>query len=78
MRHTTAALRVHGHEVIGFQICKTGDATEIGLDTAIGCAVGDGVAKIGIATLHGDEATLLVATQVANVVGDGLSIPCFF
>jgi hypothetical protein len=78
MRHTTAALRVHGHEVIGFQICKTGDATEIGLDTAIRCVVSDGVAKIGIATLHGDEATLLVATQVANVVGDGLSIPCFF
>jgi hypothetical protein len=78
MRHTTTALRVHGHEVLGFQICKTGDATEIGLDTAIGCAVSDGVTKIGIATLHGNEATLLVATQVANVIGDGLSIPGFF
>ena len=66
-------MRIHGHEIIGPQISETGDAAQIGLDAAIRRAIGDGVAQIGVATLHGNEAALLVATQIANVVGDGWS-----
>jgi len=67
-------LRIHGHKIIGLQVSQTGDAAQVGLDAAIRRAGGDGVAEIGVATLHGDETTLLGATQVANVVGDGWSI----
>jgi hypothetical protein len=70
--HTTATSGVHGHQVLGLQVSQTGDAAQIGLDAAIRRATSDGVAQIGVASLHGDEATLLGATQVADVVGDGI------
>ena len=78
MRHTSAALRIHGHEIIGPQISQPCNATEIGLDAAIGSTGGDGGAKIGVAPLHGDETTLLGATKNARVVGDGLYGLTFF
>jgi hypothetical protein len=71
--NTTATSGVHGHQVLGLQVSQTGDATEIGFNTAIRRAAGDGVVQIGVASLHGDEAALLGATQVADVVGDGWS-----
>jgi hypothetical protein len=73
MRHASAALRVHGHQVLGLQISKTSDAAQIGFDAAIRTAGRDRSVKIGSAALHSDKAALLVATQVANVVGDGWS-----
>ena len=72
--NTTAALRVHGHEIVGLQISKTGDATLRDAAAAIRCAGSDGIAKIGVPALHGDETALLVATQIANVVCDGWNI----
>jgi len=70
--HTTRTSGVHGHQVLGLQVSQTGDAAQIGLDAAVRRTTGDGVGQVGVASLHGDEATLLVATQVADVVGDGL------
>jgi hypothetical protein len=68
-------LRVHGHEFVGLQISKTGDAAQIGLDTAIRRLMPYHALKIGVASLHGDEAALLWTTQIANVVGYGLNVP---
>jgi hypothetical protein len=65
-------LRVHGHQVLGLQVSQTGDAAQIGFNTAVRTTVRDGSVKIGGFSLHGDETALLGATQVANVVGDGL------
>jgi predicted alpha/beta-hydrolase family hydrolase len=73
MRDASAALRVHGHQVLGLQVSQTSDAAQIGFNTAIRSAVRDGSVKIGGASLHGDEAALLVATQIADVVRDGWS-----
>ena len=66
-------MRVHGHQVLGLQVSQTGDAAQIGFNTAVRSAVRDGSVKIGGFSLHGDEAALLGATQVADVVGDGLN-----
>ena len=71
---TTAALRVLGQQVVGLQISQTWDATQRNAAAAIRCAGSDGIAKIGVPALHGDEAALLVATQIANVVCDGLYV----
>ena len=68
---TTAALRIHGHEFIGLQISKTGNATKRHVAVAISRIVPDHVPKIGIASLHVDETCLLRATQDARVVSDG-------
>ena len=56
---TTRALGIHGEQFIDLQISQPCNATEIGLDAAIRSTGGDGGAKIGVATLHGDEAALL-------------------
>ena len=71
MRHASAALRVHGHQVLGLQVSQTGDAAQVGFNTAVRSTIDNGSPDVGSASLHGDEAALLVATQVANVVGDG-------
>jgi hypothetical protein len=68
-------LRIHGHQVLGLQVSQTGDAAQIGLDTAIGRLVPYHALKIGVAPLHGDEAALLWTTKIANVVGYGLNVP---
>jgi len=78
MRHASAALRVHGHQVLGLQVSQTGDAAQIGFNTAIRPLVRDGSVKVGVFSLHGNEAALFGATQVTNVVGDGLDVPSLF
>ena len=78
MRHTSATLRIHGHEIVGLQISKTGDAAQRDAAAAVRSTGGDGVAKIGVSALHGDEAALLGATKNARVVGDGLYCLTFF
>ena len=69
--HTTGTNWIHGHEFVGLQISKTGDATKRDTAAAISCIVPDDVPKIGIAPLHVDKTCLLWATQNARVVGDG-------
>jgi hypothetical protein len=70
---TTGTLRVAGEQVIGLQISETGNAAQRHVAVAIGCIISDHVTKIGIAPHHGNETALLVAPQIANVVGDGWS-----
>ena len=43
---------VVGEQIFGLQISKALDATERDAAAAIGCAGSDGVAKIGVASLH--------------------------
>ena len=72
--NTTAALRIHGHKILGLQVSKPRNAAQIGFDAAIRTTIDDGRAKIGVASLHGDEAALFVTTQIANVVGNGWNV----
>jgi hypothetical protein len=53
---------------------QTLDATERYAASAIGSTGGDHISKIGIPALHGNEAALFVAAQIANVVCDGWNI----
>jgi len=71
--HTTRTNRIHGHEFIGLQISKTGNATKRHVAVAISRIIPDHVPKIGIAPLHVDKTCLLRATQDARVVSDGWS-----
>lgn len=78
MRHTSAALRIHGHEIVGPQISQPCNAAERDAAAAVGSTGGDGIVKIGVAPLHGDETALLWPTKNARVVGDGLYGLTFF
>jgi len=71
---TTRSLRVLGKEIVGLQVSKTSDATQRHVAVAIRSLAPDDTIKIGIATLHCDEASLLGTTQIADVVGDGWDI----
>ena len=59
MRHTSAALRVHGHEIVGLQISKPRDAAKRHAAVAIRRTGRDDIAKIGVAPLHSDQTALL-------------------
>jgi hypothetical protein len=71
---TTTAHGVLGEQVVGLQILQTLDATERYAASAIGSTGCDDIAKIGIPALHGNEAALFVAAQIANVVCDGWNV----
>ena len=72
--NTTRTGGVLGEQVVGLQILQTLDATKRHAAAAIGSTGRDGAAKIGILALHGNEATLFVPTQIANVVGNRLYV----
>jgi hypothetical protein len=65
---------VLGEQVVLLQISKTGNATQRQVATAIRRKPSDDIAKVGVASLHGDETALLWATQNASVVGDGWDV----
>jgi hypothetical protein len=72
--NTTRTSGVGSVKILSLQISKTGDAAKRKTATAIRSTSGDGIAEIGIASLHGNKPALLGSTQNARVVGDGLNI----
>ena len=72
--NTTRACGVLGKQVVLLQVSKTGNATQRHIATAIRRKPSDDIAKVGVASLHGDKTALLWATQNASIVGDGWDV----
>jgi hypothetical protein len=72
--NTTRTSGVGSVQIVGLQISQAGDATKRNAATAIGRTGCDGVAQIGVASLHANESALLGTTQNARIVGEGLNV----